>query len=91
MKFQIAQAIFHKNLSVMKKILDLGSYKLGKNSDDFKYYKKQIMDYTYKELNNLFKQLADEKILTKCPKKCSLRKGYSNCECGGSGYVNEKR
>lgn len=88
---QIAKAIFHKNLSIMKKILDLGEFKLGKKSDDFKYYKKQVMDFFYKDLKKLFKQFEDEKILKRCVKKCSLRKGYSDCECGGSGYINEKQ
>jgi hypothetical protein len=87
---QIAKGIFHKNLSIMKQILDLGEFKLGKNSEDFKYFKKQIFDFTYKGLQSLFKQLGDENIIKKCPKNCSIRKGYSDCECGGSGYINVK-
>jgi len=89
--FQIAKEIFHKNLSIMKQILDLGAYKLGgKKSEDFLYYKKQVMDYTYKGLQKLFKQLVDEKILIKCECSAKLRQGYSDCEfCGGCGYKNK--
>lgn len=87
---QIAKAIFHKNLSIMKQILDLGEFKLGKNSEDFKYFKKQIMDDFYKGLQSLFKVMEDEKLVVRCPKKCSLRHGYSDCECGGCGFINGK-
>jgi hypothetical protein len=74
----------------MKKILDLGEYKFGKKSDDFKYYKKQVMDAVYKNLKKLFKHLVDEKILVKCNCKANLRQGYSDCEsCGGCGYKNK--
>lgn len=87
---QIAKAIFHKNLSVMKQILDLGEFKLGKNSEDFKYFKKQIMDDFYKGLQSLFKVMEDEKILVKCNCSSKIRHGYSDCiECGGCGYKNK--
>ena len=86
--FQIARSIFLVNLETMKKILDLGKYKLGSNSEDFIYYKQQIMEYTYNNLKKLFKQLEAEKIIKKCPNKCNLKQGYKNCVCGGSGYIN---
>lgn len=91
MKIEIAKEIFHKNLSIMKKILDLGEFKLGgRKSDDFKYYKKQVMDYFYKSMMTLFKYMEDEKILVKCDCKSKLRQGYSDCEyCGGCGYKNK--
>lgn len=87
---QIAKAIFHKNLSIMKSTLDLAEFKLGKNSDDFKYFKKQLMDYFYKSLQSLFKSMEDEKILVKCKCNSKIRQGYTDCqECGGSGYKNK--
>jgi hypothetical protein len=46
------------------------------------------MDFTYKSLKKLFKSLEEEKIIKKCECKHSLRKGYSDCSCGGSGYIN---
>ena len=87
---QIAKLIFHSGLSTMKQILDLAEYKMKKDSDEFKYFRKQVMDYTYRNLKKLFKVLLDAKLLKRCPKHCSLRKGYSDCECGGSGFVNNE-
>jgi len=89
MKIQIAKIIFLEFLDVTKRILDLGEFKLGKKSDDYKYFKKQVFDYSYKGLTKIFKQLYDEKTIIKCPKKCKMRQGYSDCECGGSGYLNK--
>ena len=87
---QIAKAIFHKDLSVMKKILDLGEFKFGKDKKEFQYFKKQIMDFTYKGLQKFFKQLVNEKILINCKCNAKLRHGYSDCEfCGGCGYKNK--
>lgn len=90
MKIQIAKLIFLSNLAIMKKILDLGKFKLGKDADDYKYFKKQTMDYFYKGLKELFKELDSYKIITRCECKANLRKGYSKCPlCGGSGYKNK--
>ena len=90
MQFQIAKAIFLMSLSIMKKILDLGEFKLGKKNDDCKYFRKQVFDYYYKALPKLFKNLADEKIIVKCQCKSKIRQGYSDCkDCGGSGYKNK--
>lgn len=89
MKIALARSIFIMSLSVMKKTLDLGKYKLGKDSEDFIYYKQQIMDFTYNNLKKLFKQLEENKIIKRCSNKCSIRKGYSDCKyCNGSGYIN---
>ena len=88
LKIQIAKTVFLMNLQIMKKILDLGQYKLGKKSEDFIYYKQQVMEATYFNLKKLYKQLSDEKIIEKCPKQCNLKQGYKDCVCGGSGYIN---
>jgi len=90
-KIELAKSIFVSSLSVMKKTLDLGKYKLGKDSEDFIYYKQQVMDYFYNNLKTLFKQLAEAKLIKRCPEKCSLRNGYSKCECGGSGWINYEK
>ncbi len=91
LRIQIAKAVFLNSVASMKQILDLGKYKLGKDSEDFIYYKQQVMFYTYDNLKKLYKQFSDEKIIEKCPKKCSLRKGYSDCLCGGSGFINYEK
>ena len=90
MKLQITKLIFHTNLSIMKKILDLGEFKLGKKSEDYKYFKKQIMDYFYINMKKQFKIFLDEKIIEKCSCKTTIRQGYSDCKfCGGCGYKNK--
>jgi len=91
MKIQIAKIVFLSCLAIMKKILDLGEFKLGKKSQDYKYFRKQTMDYFYNNLKKLFLQLEEKKIITLCDCKSKLRQGYSNCSlCGGSGYKNKK-
>ena len=87
---ELAKTIFLNNLSTTKKLLDLLEFKLGKESGEFKYLKKEVFNYAYEGLKKIFKQLESEKIITRCPNKCSLRKGYSDCKynCGGSGWIN---
>lgn len=88
MKIHIAKEIYLSSLSTTKKILDILQLKFGKDSDEFKYLKKQLFDYTYNNLKKLFTKLEEEKIIKRCPKNCSLRQGYTSCECTGSGYIN---
>ena len=88
MRIQIGKIIFLECLDSMKKSLDLIAFKTDEKSKEYRYYKKEIMNNTYKSLKKIFKELEKEKIIEKCPSKCSLRKGYSNCSCGGSGYIN---
>ena len=90
MNTQIARIIFLNTLSAMKSILSLLEFKLGKKSPEYLYMKKQVMSDIYRNLKKTFKTLEENKILKICPKKCSLRKGYSDCSCGGSGYLNAK-
>ena len=88
MKQQIPRLIFLTELSVLKNILSLLEFKHGKTSDEYLYLKKKIMDEFYNSLKKLFKTLETEKLIQKCENNCSLRKGYSDCKCGGSGYIN---
>lgn len=91
MKIQIARSIYLGQLTVMKKLLDLMAFKMDRRTKDFEYIKSQIMDYTYDGLNKLFKKLEEDKIIEKCSCKHSLRKGYSKCKCGGSGFINKDK
>lgn len=88
MDLQIARNIFLTNLDTMKKILSLLEFKMGKKSNEYLYAKQQIMSFFYDNLKKQFKQLEAEKIIKRCPNKCNLKQGYSDCLCGGSGYIN---
>lgn len=87
-KIQIARTTYLEQLSTMKKILDLASFKFDKRTSEFKFFKSQIMDATYNGMKKLFKKLEQEKIIKKCSCGTNVRKGYKKCECGGSGFVN---
>lgn len=60
---------------------------MDRRTKDFLYAKSQIMDYFYDNLKKIFKELEDNKIIKKCDCCHSLRKGWTNCDCGGSGYI----
>ncbi len=85
----IAETLFLNCLNNMKQVLDLGEFKFGKESDSFKFYKKQVMDIFYKGLSETFKQLERENEIERCSCKASLRHGYTKCpDCHGAGYRN---
>ena len=87
----MAEQIFLTSLNQMKAILDIGEFKFGKSSDEFKFFKKQVMDAMYKNLGELFKKLEDEDLLEHCKCKSNMRHGYTDCpQCHGAGYVNCK-
>jgi len=88
MKIQIARAIYLGQLAIMKKLLDLMEFKMDKRTNDYKYTKSQIMDYTYEGLNKIYKKLEEEKIIERCSCGTNVRKGYKKCLCGGSGFRN---
>jgi len=88
MKLQIPREIYLKSMDTMKKNLDLIGFKFDSKSQDFKYFKSQIMENTYTNLRNLFKFFADKGLIKKCQCGTNLRKGFKKCLCGGSGYIN---
>ena len=91
MILQIAKIIFTLNLEIMKRTLDLGKFKLGKDKEDYKYFKREIMDYFFNNMQKLFQALYSQGILERCQCKAKLRQGYSDCPfCGGSGYKNKE-
>ena len=82
--------IFLLNLSIMKENLNLVEFKLGKDTKDFKFCKKEIMNFTYNELKKFFENLVKKGIITKCECKNNLRQGYSSCpKCGGCGFIEK--
>ena len=87
MNTDILKEIFWLCLGIMKSILSLAEFKLGKNSDDYKYFKSEVMNYFYNSLNKFYENLLKKKILERCPCSAKLRRGYSTCkDCGGCGY-----
>jgi hypothetical protein len=88
MNTDIIKEIFWLCLGIMKSILSLAEFKLGKNTDDYKYFKKEIMDYFYNGLNKFYENLLKKNILKRCTCGAKVRHGYSPCkDCGGSGYT----
>jgi len=86
---QLARSIFLEGLDTMKKILDLGEYQMKRESKAFKFYKKEVMKYTYTNLKKLFEKMKSEKVLQKCKCNADLKNGYTDCKkCNGAGYVN---
>ena len=86
----VVKEIFWLCLNIMKSILSLAEFKLGKNSDDYRYFKAQVMSAFYDNLTRFYQDLVKKGILERCPNNCKLRQGYNKCQCGGSGYVNKK-
>jgi hypothetical protein len=85
----IAELIFLDQLEVMKEVLDLGAYRLGKDSKEYSYFKRKVMDLFYNHLRDLFKRLAEEGLIERCSCNGNVRHGYTQCpECHGAGYVN---
>jgi len=83
----IAEQLFLTSLNIMKSVLDLAEFKFGKDSEDFKYFKKQIMNVTYSNLQETFRKLELDNEIEKCECKANLRHGYTDCKnCHGSGY-----
>ena len=84
--------IYQETLTAMKRILDLGEFKIGaSNSKDYSFFKREVMDSVYCSLRNIYEELADEGIVKNCPHcNSDLRKGWRSCECRGSGYVVNK-
>ena len=88
MKADVVKEIFWFSLSIMKSILSLAEFKLGKNSDDYKYFKKEVMDYFYNNLYKFYENFVKKGIFEHCTCGAKLRHGYSSCSnCGGSGYT----
>lgn len=89
---QIAKAIYLRNMSGMKEILNLGEIKFGsRSSDPYKYFKKVVMDAYYTAMLDVFKGYEMEGLIQKCPCGTTIREGYKPCpKCNGAGYCNSE-
>lgn len=89
-KISISKEMFLLNLAIMKEILDLVSLKFDKKSNEYKIFKKEIMNITYTNLRTFYKKLVKENILKICTNKCDLRQGWDKCSCGGCGFIEKE-
>jgi len=89
-KDQITGTIYQETLTAMKRILDLGEFKIGAaNSKDYAFFKREVMDSVYTSLRKIFEEMEDEGIVEPCYKcNADLRKGWKPCSCRGSGYLH---
>jgi hypothetical protein len=86
---QIAKEIFLKQLSQMKNILDLEQFRLGSKDEQFKYFKKKVMNEFYEGMLDVFQTMEDAGVLTLCECNSYVRNGYNDCQhCNGAGYRN---
>lgn len=87
---QLAKAIYLRNMAGMKEILNLGEFKIGgRDSKEFKFFKKVVMDQFYNSMTDLFSSLEEKGLLMKCPCGTGIRNGYKQCpRCSGAGHCN---
>lgn len=86
----ITGTIYEETLTAMKRILDLGEFKIGAaNSRDFAFFKREVMDSTYGSLREIYENMREDGVVIDCPHcDADLRKGWKPCFCRGSGYVS---
>jgi hypothetical protein len=87
----LAKSIFEMQLGIMKRILKLGEFKFGKDSEQFRFYKEETMNAVYENSKKFFLQGASDGVFEKCNCGANLRHGWTECTyCCGSGYKDVK-
>ena len=89
-KDELTGTIYQESLNAMKRILDLGEFKIGAaNSKEYSFFKREVMDSVYTALRNVYAELEDSGMVRRCEDcNADLRKGWRPCSCRGSGYVS---
>jgi len=90
-KDPITGVIYEEMLGSMKKVLDLGQFKIGdSNSKEFAYFKSEVMNSYYNGLRNSFEDMEESGLITRCD-SCDndLRKGWRDCKCRGCGFMSK--
>jgi len=89
----ISKSIWEMQLGIMKNVLKLGEFKFGgKESDQFKFFKESIMNFTYDGIKRFYQQMTTEGLFDKCSCGANLRHGWTDCpECAGSGFADKKK
>jgi hypothetical protein len=87
---ELAKAVYLRNMSAMKEILNMGEFRIGdRKSKEYKYFKKIVMDEIYNAMSELFAALEAKGALKKCPCGTTIRNGYKQCpRCSGAGHCN---
>jgi len=87
----ISKSIFEMQLGCMKNVLKLMEFKFGgRDSEQFKYVKEQIMNFTYEGTRKFFQQGVVDGMFEKCSCGANMRHGWASCElCAGSGYKDK--
>lgn len=79
--------VFTTSLDSMKRILRMGEFKFGHGSEDFTYFKEQVMDTTYTALRALLRDLEARGLAARCTCNADLKQGWSKCpDCAGCGW-----
>ena len=90
---QLAKAIYHRAMSIMKFTLNLEEYSYrekGRDDPRYKTFKQQLMANTYDNLRSLFEDLEDMGFVVPVDIDEDVKGGYKPSASGGSGYVNTK-
>jgi len=87
---QLAKAIYLRNMSGMKEVLNMGEFRIGdRNSKEYKFFKKVVMDEFYNAMSDVFSALEEKGVLARCPCGTTIRQGYQPCpQCNGAGHCN---
>ena len=87
---QLAKAIYLRNMAAMKEILNMGEFRIGgRESKEYKFFKKVVMDEFYNAMSELFVALEEKGVLMKCSCGTGIRQGYKPCQkCSGAGHCN---
>ena len=92
--FQLAKAIYHRVLAIMKFTLDMEEQRYperGRNDDRYKFFKKQLMFFIYDNLRDLFDELAENELVTQTEYAEDVQNGYKQTQSGGSGFLNSEK
>jgi len=92
MTLNVSKSVFEMQLGIMKNTLKLFEFRFGgRDSEQFRYLKEQLMNYTYDGLRRFFQQGVDEGSFESCSCGANLRHGWASCQwCSGSGYKDTK-
>lgn len=79
--------VFQALLGLMKDVLQLGEYKLGQSSGEYRFYKSTVMDATWKSTRKLMRKWQAAGLVRPCECGHNMRNGWASCpHCGGCGY-----